>query len=119
LSKKCSGAKGQLTAWTLWALFCGRIPGASPDEWQADFLKELGEEVRKRNFNGTTPVLPIRFTTSSGHGIGKSVFSRFDCGLDYVHAAAPTRHGDCEHLSAIEHAFQQSESPAKKPAMLP
>lgn len=30
-----------------------------PDAWQADFLKQLGEEVRKRNFDGHTPVLPI------------------------------------------------------------
>lgn len=48
-----------------------------PDLWQADFLKQLGEEVRKRNFDGHTPVLPIRFTTASGHGIGKSVLVAF------------------------------------------
>jgi hypothetical protein len=65
----------------LWAYPWGK-PGtlekySSPDEWQADFLRELGEEVRKRNFDGITPVLPIRFTTSSGHGIGKSVLVAF------------------------------------------
>lgn len=48
-----------------------------PDAWQADFLKQLGEEVRKRNFDGHTPVLPIRFITASGHGIGKSVLVAF------------------------------------------
>jgi hypothetical protein len=47
------------------------------DVWQADFLRQLGEEVRKRNFDGVTPVLRIRFTTSSGHGIGKSVLVAF------------------------------------------
>jgi hypothetical protein len=50
---------------------------SGPDEWQADFLRELGEEVRKRNFDGVTPVLPIRFATASGHGIGKSVLVAF------------------------------------------
>jgi hypothetical protein len=50
---------------------------AGPDDWQADFLRELGEEVRKRNFDGVTPVLPVRFATSSGHGIGKSVLVAF------------------------------------------
>ena len=44
-----------------------------PDVWQERFLKRLGEQVRQRAFNGHTPVAPIRFATSSGHGIGKSV----------------------------------------------
>jgi len=48
-----------------------------PDEWQTDFLRELGEEVRKRSFDGVTPVLPVKFTTASGHGIGKSVLVAF------------------------------------------
>jgi hypothetical protein len=50
---------------------------SGPDTWQADFLKELGEEVRKRSFDGVTPVLPVRFSTASGHGIGKSVLVAF------------------------------------------
>lgn len=44
-----------------------------PDVWQRAFLTRLGEEVRSRGFNGIDPVAPIRFATSSGHGIGKSV----------------------------------------------
>jgi hypothetical protein len=65
----------------LWAYPWGK-PGPlekykGPDDWQADFLRELGEEVRKRNFDGSTPVLPQRFATSSGHGIGKSVLVAF------------------------------------------
>lgn len=53
-------------------------PGAlqdheGPDIWQERFLIRLGEEVRARQFDGVTPVAPIRFATSSGHGIGKSV----------------------------------------------
>lgn len=52
-------------------------PGAlidhpGPDVWQTRFLVQLGEQVRQRSFNGVDPVSPIRFATSSGHGIGKS-----------------------------------------------
>lgn len=43
-----------------------------PDLWACDFLDELGAEIRKREFNGHTPVEPIRFATVSGHEIGKS-----------------------------------------------
>lgn len=43
-----------------------------PDKWACEFLDQLGEEIRKRNFK-KDPVKPIRFSTASGHGIGKSV----------------------------------------------
>jgi hypothetical protein len=43
-----------------------------PDENQIEFLESLGEEVRRRNFNGHTPVMPILMTEASGHGTGKS-----------------------------------------------
>lgn len=46
-----------------------------PDVWQLGFLRELGEEIRIRGFDGVHPVEPIRFTTASGHGIGKSFLS--------------------------------------------
>lgn len=44
-----------------------------PDKWQAEFLRELGREVAKRGFDGLHAVSPIRMSTASGHGIGKSV----------------------------------------------
>lgn len=44
-----------------------------PDAWACEFLDHLGDEIKKRAFDGTSAVAPIRFTTSSGHGIGKSV----------------------------------------------
>jgi hypothetical protein len=50
---------------------------AGPDDWQRDYLIELGEYVKARKFDGKTPVLPIRMTTASGHGIGKSVLVAF------------------------------------------
>jgi hypothetical protein len=43
-----------------------------PDKWACEFLDELGEDIRARNFDGATAVEPIRYSTSSGHGIGKS-----------------------------------------------
>lgn len=42
------------------------------DDWQVQYLTELGEEVRARGFDGINAVAPIRMGTSSGHGIGKS-----------------------------------------------
>ena len=49
-------------------------PGEGPDEWQRQFLVDLAEEVRKRNFNPLRPEPkdPIRMAIASGHGIGKS-----------------------------------------------
>lgn len=51
-----------------------RFPGVEygPDKWACEFLDELGEQIRARNFDGHKPVAPIRFSTVSGHEIGKS-----------------------------------------------
>jgi len=43
-----------------------------PDAWACEFLDDLGEEIKKRGFTGRASVDPIRFSTASGHGIGKS-----------------------------------------------
>lgn len=43
-----------------------------PDAWACEFLDDLGGQIRKRQFDGRTAVDPIRFSTASGHGIGKS-----------------------------------------------
>lgn len=45
---------------------------AGPDDNQREFLTSLGEEVRKRKFDGATPVMPIQMSETSGHGTGKS-----------------------------------------------
>ena len=56
----------------------GSLEGRTgPDTWQAEFLRELGAEVRKRKFDGVTAVDPIQFATASGHGIGKSCMTAF------------------------------------------
>jgi hypothetical protein len=44
-----------------------------PDVWACEFLEDLGAEIAKRDFNGRDAVPPIRFSTASGHGIGKTV----------------------------------------------
>ena len=43
-----------------------------PQKWQREYLIELGNEVKKRGFDGVNAVAPILMSTSSGHGIGKS-----------------------------------------------
>ena len=81
LCRKAASYRQDPLGFVRWAYPWGQ-PGplekySGPDAWQAEFLEELGQQVRKRNFDGVTPVLPIRFTTASGHGIGKSVLVAF------------------------------------------
>lgn len=45
---------------------------SGPDDNQKEFLNSLGEEVRNRKFDGSTPVMPIQMSETSGHGTGKS-----------------------------------------------
>ena len=44
-----------------------------PDVWACEFLDDIGAETKARNFNGVDAVSPLRYSTGSGHGIGKSV----------------------------------------------
>jgi len=44
-----------------------------PDEHQAEFLRALGAEVRRRDFDGRAPVMPVLMAETSGHGVGKTV----------------------------------------------
>jgi hypothetical protein len=46
-----------------------------PDDWQRDYLEEVGRQVRERGFDGIHAVEPIRCATASGHGIGKSALT--------------------------------------------
>ena len=43
-----------------------------PDTWACELLEEIGDQVRRRAFDGRTAVEPLRMATASGHGIGKS-----------------------------------------------
>jgi hypothetical protein len=60
VEKAFAWGQGELTGWD------------GPDAWQRETLQAIGEEVRKRDFNGVQPVEPIRMATASGHGIGKT-----------------------------------------------
>lgn len=51
----------------------GPLEGESgPDDNQREFLTSLGEEVKRRKFDGSEPVMPIQMSETSGHGTGKS-----------------------------------------------
>src|ERR1051325_7510406 len=52
---------------------------SGPDDWQREFLEDLGRKVRARGFDGTAGVLPIRMAVASGHGIGKSTVIAWVC----------------------------------------
>ena len=75
LADYCSDYFDDPEAWVDWAFDWGHgdLEGFDgPDDWQRDVLREWSREIKKRGFDGVTPVPVIRFTTASGHGIGKS-----------------------------------------------
>lgn len=43
-----------------------------PDLWACEFLDELGERIKADKFDGMNAVPVKKFSTASGHGIGKS-----------------------------------------------
>lgn len=58
-----------------------------PDSWQRGFLSEWGQEIRARNFDGYTPVLPQLMSTVSGHGVGKSALTAW--AVDFIMSTRP------------------------------
>ena len=46
-----------------------------PDEWQKEYLQDLGRQIKDRAFDGVHPTDPIQKATASGHGIGKSALT--------------------------------------------
>lgn len=61
--------------WVMWAFDWGKgdLEGFDgPDEWQKEFLIDWGNSMSANRFDGVNPVMPVRSSTSSGHGIGKS-----------------------------------------------
>jgi hypothetical protein len=62
-----------------------------PDTWQIETLLSIGAEVRKRRFDGHTPVAPIRMATASGHGIGKSALVAWL--VDWIMSTRPYAQG--------------------------
>ena len=58
-----------------------------PDKWQHEFLVWLGAQVKARNFDGSTPVMPVRGAVSSGHGPGKSTMAAWL--VDWIMSTRP------------------------------
>lgn len=58
-----------------------------PLNWQRGFLREWGEEIDARGFDGVHAVAPQLFSTVSGHGIGKSAMSAFI--VDFIMSTRP------------------------------
>lgn len=62
-----------------------------PDVWQIDFLEEWGKQIRARGFDGSSSVLPIRFSTRAGHGVGKSGLVAWI--VDFIQSTRPHSKG--------------------------
>jgi hypothetical protein len=62
-----------------------------PDPNQTGFLQDLGMEVRKRNFDGSQPVMPILMAENSGHGTGKSAMGAWIA--DWILSTRPYSRG--------------------------
>jgi hypothetical protein len=64
--------------WVMWAFDWGHgdLDGFDgPDKWQEELLREWGDSIKEKGFNGVAPVDPYRVSIASGHGIGKSAVS--------------------------------------------
>tara|TARA_R110000737_G_scaffold236689_1_gene249090 strand:+ start:405 stop:1925 length:1521 start_codon:yes stop_codon:yes gene_type:complete len=75
LADECAQFYSDPYGWAMWAFDWdhGELAGFTGlDDWQRDYLIDIGNEVKARGFNGVSPVDPIRNATASGHGIGKS-----------------------------------------------
>ena len=62
-----------------------------PDLWQIDFLEEWGQDIRKRGFDGSSSVLPMRYSTRAGHGVGKSGLVAWI--VDFIQSTRPHSKG--------------------------
>lgn len=62
-----------------------------PDDWACELLEELGEKIKKNNFNGSDPVKPIRISIASGHGVGKSAMTGWLA--DFIMSTRPYAQG--------------------------
>ena len=78
LADTCGEFYDDPLGWVMWAFDWGHgdLKGRDgPDEWQREYLINLGEQIKTRKFNGIDPVDPIRKAVASGHGVGKSALT--------------------------------------------
>lgn len=74
-TKSLASFKNDPYGFVMWAWTWGQGSlqhSAGPDEYQKQFLIDLGEATKERAFDGHTPVQPIMMSISSAHGVGKS-----------------------------------------------
>lgn len=62
-----------------------------PDEWQSGLLREVGQEIRLRAFDGSRAVMPIQTSVVSGHGVGKTAYVGMVA--DFIRSTRPASHG--------------------------
>lgn len=64
-----------------------------PDLWACDYLHDWGEQIRANGFDphNAKPVQPIRMSTVSGHGIGKSAMAAWI--VDFIMMTRPGSQG--------------------------
>lgn len=58
-----------------------------PGAWCCDLMEEWSQEIKLRAFDGRNAVEPIRFSTVSGHGIGKTTTTAFV--IKFIHDTRP------------------------------
>jgi len=69
----------------------GSLTGRKPQRWQVEFLLDVGEQVRKNGFDGIHAVEALRYSTASGHGIGKSALVAWL--IDWIQSTRPMSKG--------------------------
>lgn len=62
-----------------------------PDLWQIDFLEAWGRDIQERGFDGSASVLPMRYSTRAGHGVGKSGLVAWI--VDFIQSTRPHSKG--------------------------
>ena len=60
-------------------------------KWQKEYLIEWGEQIRARGYDGVNSVLPIQFSTVSGHGPGKTALCAWI--IKFLHDTRPFSKG--------------------------
>lgn len=78
LADECAQFYHDPRGFALWAFDWGQgelVGFEGLDIWQEEWLLDLGAQVELRAFDGVHAVEPVRMSTASGHGIGKSALT--------------------------------------------
>lgn len=69
----------------------GPLRNHSLRQWQREFLRRLRDEIYDRGFDGISAVMPIMFSSVTGHGVGKSAISAII--TKFIHDTMPKSRG--------------------------